>query len=104
MAGMSSAYRPRTQWRTLIEEQQASGLSVPAFCRRAGVAESSFYRWLQELRRPRARFAEVRLAAEAAREPGGIELHLPGQRYVVVRPGFDRQTLRDLLAALEGSA
>jgi hypothetical protein len=101
---MNSAYRPRTQWRTLVEEQQASGLSVPAFCRRVGVAESSFYRWCQKLRTPQ-RFAEVRLAAaEAARDAGGIELHLPGQRYIVVRPGFDRQTLRDLLATLEGLA
>jgi transposase-like protein len=30
----------------------------------------------------------------------GIELHLPGRRRVVVRPGFDRQTLRELLRVL----
>jgi len=46
-------------------------------------------------------FAEVQVAPEPACDPRGIELRLPGQRSVVVRPGFDRQTLLDLLAALE---
>lgn len=32
---------------------------------------------------------------------GGIELHLPRGRCLVVRRGFDRQTLGDLLHVLE---
>ncbi|HOA74140.1 MAG TPA: hypothetical protein PL151_20820, partial [Phycisphaerae bacterium] len=46
-------------------------------------------------------FAEVKLSSPAIVKPDGIELRLPGNRCVVVRPGFDRQTLIDLLAALE---
>jgi hypothetical protein len=98
-----------SQWRTLVEEQQASGLSVPAFCRRAGVGESSFYRWLQKLR-DELSFTEVRVtpgqSERSAPEPvgghdAGLELWLPRERCLVVRPGFDRQTLVELLAILE---
>jgi hypothetical protein len=50
-----------------------------------------------------ATFAEVRLTPESdsANGPGTLELRLPRGRYVIVRPGFDRQTLLDLLATLE---
>ena len=34
----------------------------------------------------------------------GIELRLPGERSVVVGPGFDRRTLLDLLHVLEAGA
>ncbi len=32
-------------WRTMIERQRASGLSILAFCEREGVSRSSFGRW-----------------------------------------------------------
>ena len=42
------------------------------------------------------------LAASAVgTQAGEIELRLPGRRCLVIRPGFDRQTLLDLLATLE---
>lgn len=34
--------------------------------------------------------------------PAGVEIHLGDGRVICVRPGFDRQTLRDVVAALEG--
>jgi hypothetical protein len=37
-------------------------------------------------------------------EAGGLELHLPGRRCLVVRRGFDRETLLNLLNVLEASA
>ena len=54
-------------------------------------------------------FAEVRVTPEADRvadsgsvdDLGALELRLPRRRRVIVRPGFDRQTLRDLLVTLE---
>jgi hypothetical protein len=56
-------------------------------------------------------FAEVRVTPEADRaadsgsvnDYGVLELRLPRGRCVIVHPGFDRQTLRDLVATLEGS-
>jgi len=109
MPVMSGVHRPATQWRTIVEEQQASGLSVPAFCRRAGVGESTFYRWSQKLRNQR-NFAEVRVTPDTPEpsspervggDAAGLELWLPRERCLVVRPGFDRQTLLELLAILE---
>jgi hypothetical protein len=46
-------------------------------------------------------FAEVRVAPPAPCNSGALEVRLPGGRCIVVRPGFDRQTLRDLVATLE---
>ena len=85
-------------------------MSVAAFCRRAGVPLSSFYAWQRRLRTTEpsggdaADFVEVQLPASPAAEADAIELRLPGQRGVVVRPGFDRQTLLELVHALEASA
>jgi len=83
-------------------------LPVLAFCRRAGVPQSSFFAWRRKLG-DQVTFAEVKLSPVTgsraggitARETSGIELRLPGGRCVVVRPGFDRQTLLDLLHTLE---
>jgi hypothetical protein len=50
-----------------------------------------------------ASFAEVRVTPEAdsANNRGALEVHLPRGRRVIVRPGFDPQTLRDLVVTLE---
>ena len=88
------------RWRSLIQRQDSSGLTVSAFCERAGISQPSFYSWRRRLR-SEVTFTEVKAAREPAREAGGIELRLAQDRCVVVRPGFDRQTLRDLLVVLE---
>lgn len=80
-------------------------MSVAAFCRRAGVSPVSFYAWRRKLGEEMA-FVEVKVAREE-RSPtpvsaaDGIELRLPGCWCIVVRRGFDRQTLVDLLHVLE---
>ena len=91
------------QWRKIIEQHQRSGWTVTAFCQRAGVSQASFYGWRRKLR-DEVSFAEVKRSGEATAEAGGIELRLSGRRCVVVRPGFDRRTLLDLLDALESSS
>ena len=75
---------------------------MTAFCRRAGVPQSSFFAWRRRLREE-ASFAEVKLSAEPVVQAGAMELHLPGDRWIVVRPGFDRRTLLELLAALDSA-
>ncbi len=97
---MSARQDTASQWRRIIQQQENSGLPVTAFCRRAGVPQSSFFAWRRKLR-VEATFAEVKLSAEPVAQVDGLELHLPGRRCVVVRPGFDRQTLLDLLHVLE---
>lgn len=63
-----------------------------------------FYKWRRKLGSEPA-FTEVKLSP-ADRMSGGageIELRLGGRRTIVVRRGFDRQTLIELLAVLETS-
>jgi transposase-like protein len=49
---------------------------------------------------PRSPFLPVHVLTDTT--AAGVEIHLGGGRMVCVRPGFDQQTLRDVLAALEG--
>jgi transposase-like protein len=96
------------RWRDVVRGHAESGLSVAAYCRRARVPASSFYAWRRKLQEG-GTFTEVRVtpAPDPAAEPdsaidhGALELHLQCGRRVIVRPGFDRQTLLDLLATLE---
>lgn len=92
--------RAADRWRSLIQQQRSCKLSVAAFCRRAGVSQPSFYAWRRKLQGEVA-FAEVKVSREMRSETGEIELRLPDRRCVVVRPGFDRRTLLELLQALE---
>jgi len=43
---------PETQarWRALVSAFESSGLSMPAFCQREGIAESTLYAWRARLR------------------------------------------------------
>jgi len=116
------------RWREVFRDQRRSGLSVAAFCRRARVPQASFYVWRRRLhdgavpargssrrrtssppRNKDATFVEIKLPADISaawpetRPAGGIELYLPGRRCLVIRPGFDRPTLVDLLSALDAS-
>jgi hypothetical protein len=71
------------------------------------VPYSGFYKWRDKLGR-QAVFSEVKVAAAGSERQvsnvGDLEVRLPGRRSIVVRPGFDRQTLIDLLAVLETGA
>jgi hypothetical protein len=96
------------RWRQVLARQRRSGLSVTAFCHRHGVAASSFFAWQRRLGRgPTAPPGFIALQPAAAPAPptdgaAPLELHLGAGRWLVVRRGFDGQTLRELLAVLEG--
>jgi hypothetical protein len=102
LEGMSKRGDSAVRWREIVRGHADSGLSVAAYCRRARVPASSFYAWRRKLR-DAGTFAEVRMTPEpdSVDDHGALELHLRRGRRVIVRPGFDRQTLRDLLATLE---
>jgi hypothetical protein len=87
---------------------------VAEYCRRARVSAWSLYCWRRRLRVGRgiaAEFVEVKVTRENAEapaeelggSPSGISLCLPGSRCVMVRPGFDGQTLLALLQVLEAN-
>ena len=102
------------RWRKLLEDQRASGLPVTAFCRERGIAASSLFAWRRRLARGEPVFKPVKVAATPApsRRGGGgddggegaIELHLAAERRLIVRRGFDRQLLADVIYALESLA
>ena len=119
----------RQQWQMAIQQCQSSGQSVRAFCRQEGLKESAFFFWRRELALqdradtasppsppckrkisppvaptgPAARFLPVQVVAEHdPQRAGGIEIVLGSGRAVRVPPQFDRQTLADVLAVLEG--
>jgi transposase-like protein len=54
MSNSERGVAKESQWREIVERQAASGLSVRAFCRQAGVREPSFYFWRRRLRTPDA--------------------------------------------------
>jgi len=120
----------RALWRGHVLAQADSGLSAAAYCREHGLDVKAFYRWKRALgaagelpgdgvaqggwRRERAAvssgvealFAEVRLAGGtagvAANVAAGVEVCLRAGQVVRVAAGFDAETLRRVVAVLEG--
>jgi len=94
-------------WRPIVDGQRASGLAVAAYCRKHRISECSFYNWKRRLRQPAqgkvvptAPFVELKAPISSTAE--GIELCLPGARRLLVRQGFDRDLLVELVRTLEG--
>ncbi len=63
----------QARWRALVSAFEASGLSMPAFCQREGIAESTFYAWRARLHGGRRRVkAAVPGATRGFIQLGGI--------------------------------
>lgn len=103
------------KWRKVVSEQGRSGQSVAGFCRERGLCAPQFFAWKKRLREAEApQFVEVKVAAIATTEaaspefsaPNGaaIEIRLQNDRSLLVRPGFDAQHLRAVLAVVESGA
>lgn len=105
---MSRLVSAQTKWQRIIKQQQVSGLTVTAFCRREVVPVSSFYAWKQRLAgrlRGPAAFVAVKTIDDAGGDgDGGIELRLARGWRVILRRGFDHAVLREVLDVLEGQA
>jgi hypothetical protein len=112
-----------TRWRKLIEQQRESGMPVSAYCRERGLSAASMFAWRRRLRPASALpgaglFKSVKIVrggqspvrsagkqADSAIELPAVsfvELCLPGERRLMVRRGFDRELLLELIDALEG--
>jgi transposase-like protein len=105
MAGHRSSEREE-YWREVIRDQEASGLSISAFCREHEVSPASFFSWRRKLAAAgREEVAEKFLPIELAPPTpsagqAGFEVALPNGLRVFVPPRFDADALRDLLDAL----
>jgi hypothetical protein len=93
----------RLKWREIVERQQASGLSAVRFCRENQIVYSSFFAWKRRLASPAQAFIEARVV-ESRPRAGGIQIRLGNGRRLIVRRGFDRDLLAEVVAALEGMA
>ena len=74
------------------------------FCREQKLCAPHFYWWKKRLRENTSvRFVEVQVAEFPANLPGDswIEVRLRNGRSLMVRPGFDAEHVRALLAVVE---
>ena len=87
-------------------ECEASGLSQREFCEQRGVPLKTLARYLARYRReqtggnPMPQWVAVEVAAKRG-NPGELTIVLAGERRIEVRRGFDAETLRRVVAALE---
>ena len=125
---MARVRRQAAEWAALIDQWQQSGLSLPAFCQQHGLSRGSMQNWVYkpELKRaveaarreaqgpvdeppaPTAvpAFLPVRVVQAAAvgeaSDRSGVEVVIGAGRRVVIGAGFDAETLRRVVAVLEG--
>jgi hypothetical protein len=104
-------FRGRAEAAQLVAEFEASGVSRREFCESHGLAVSTLDAYRKRQRHPDAEAAAAggrwmavdlsasRRADEAA--PSGLKLALPGGRRIEIGRGFDAETLRRLIAAME---
>ena len=92
--------------RAVLAAVSRSGLSLAAFARRHGLSDRTLYWWRTQLRAhtnvepATGMFARICTQSIPSREPSGIEIAISD---VVIRvaPGFDPQTLAQVVAALK---
>jgi hypothetical protein len=106
MAGRPVDPEREDLWRRRFARWRASGQSARAFCAAEHIPESAWYFWRRQLRRreararPRpARFVPVTVLPL----PGVVEVRCPSG-HVVTLPAGDPAALRQVFAALAGSA
>jgi hypothetical protein len=105
------------RWNALLNEFRRSGLTQAEFCERRGISIHSFRKRLYQASAPKpasanplssdaaAHFLPVTVLPDpipttpACQQP--LELLLGNGRRIAVAPGFDPQTLRQLIATVE---
>ena len=108
------------RWNALLNDFRRSGLTQAEFCRRRQVSLHSFRKHLYQPRPARTASSDHRPATPAdphflpvtiltdptpasSDPPTHLELILKNGRRIAVAAGFDPQTLRRLIAAVEGT-
>jgi hypothetical protein len=93
----------RTHWRTIIESQATSGMSIAAYCRDAQIKPSYFYIWRRRLREQQpcaGGFLELIPGRLTEAATSGIRIRLGGKLAIEVERGFDPFTLRAVVETL----
>jgi hypothetical protein len=109
-------------WQGMMRQQEGSGLSISAFCRKQEVAEGSFFYWRRKLTtqrpqqesspkdksprqsRPRkstvAKFVPVDIPTPSVRSGGSCEVVLPNACRIIMPIQCDAGWLREILEVL----
>jgi hypothetical protein len=115
---MPRRHIPDLRWSALLSDFRRSGLTHAEFCRRRGISIHSFRKHLYQTPAPRPAhphlpatasvatpFVPVTILADPAPTRGRshqpLELILPKGHRIAVAPGFDPDTLRQLIDTLE---
>ena len=86
-------------WAKRVAAWRASGKPTDEYATGRGFAGSTLRWWASRLGRRQAAFVRVVSAREPGTRDGGVELEVGGVR-VLVRAGFDRATLAEVLELL----
>lgn len=107
-------YIKREEWKTLIRECQASGMTVRAWCESNGIKEQTYYRNLKKLREELVKslpapiqepekpsiFQKLELQAPIPNTQAAVVIRLP-QATVEIAEGTSQQTVQAVLLALQ---
>lgn len=96
---MLAAMADRATWSKRVDAWRASGLTAAAFAGRGGFSERTLRYWAWRLGRDARAFVRVVRETPAAGAAASIVVEL-GDARVLVSAGFDRATLRDVVAVL----
>lgn len=92
----------RTHWRTTIDKQVSSGMSIAAYCRESHIKRDLFYAWRRRLREQQpcaGGFLEL-MPGKADKLNTGVRIHVGPRLFIEVEQGFDPFTLRAVVETL----
>lgn len=93
--------RSRAQWDAIIADQEASGESVPDYCRRRQLNVKNFYNRRKRLRSGLETKPETFVRIEAMSSPGQVLcIQTPGGYRLEVPAGTDGAFVRSILATM----
>ena len=95
-------------WSGVVREHRASGLSIRQFCEERKIVQTQFYKWRKRLAESAALQAQsvpsllpvTLVDAPSAADGSQIEIRIDGSVSVLVRAGFDADTLCQVVGAL----
>ena len=112
MARPPSGLDEYLDWQERLESYKASGLEVEVFCLKEGVSQSTFYRWVRQLKNgiPKSMIAEeeARKKAESAEgtafvpvslKASPVEIELPNGGIVRLPLGVGQAVLVEVIRA-----
>lgn len=99
-------------WQKIIQAHTKSGLSAAAFCRKKKINIYQFRWWQRRFRKDELKASKpgagdfLRLMPDSELRldrPAGIHLCLPNGIRILVEPGFDPATLRNVIATIQST-